>query len=157
MLRWLWLSLVVVIIDQVSKQFVESSLLVFEQVPVLPFLNLTLAYNEGAAFSFLSDQAGWQRWFFIIVGLVVTLVLVVWMGRLRADQRLTATALSLVAGGALGNIIDRLLLGHVVDFIDLYYQDWHWPAFNVADSAITLGVVLMLAETVREERQREPL
>ena len=147
----------VVIIDQVSKQFVESSLLVFEQVPVLPFLNLTLAYNEGAAFSFLSDQAGWQRWFFIIVGLVVTLVLVVWMGRLRADQRLTATALSLVAGGALGNIIDRLLLGHVVDFIDLYYQDWHWPAFNVADSAITLGVVLMLAETVREERQREPL
>lgn len=157
MLRWLWLSLVVVIIDQVSKQFVESSLLVFEQVPVLPFLNLTLAYNEGAAFSFLSDQAGWQRWFFIIVGLVVTLVLVVWMGRLRADQRLTATALSLVAGGALGNIIDRLLLGHVVDFIDFYYQDWHWPAFNVADSAITLGVVLMLAETVREERQREPL
>ncbi|MCB1762333.1 MAG: signal peptidase II [Gammaproteobacteria bacterium] len=157
MLRWLWLSLVVVIIDQVSKQFVESSLLVFEQVPVLPFLNLTLAYNEGAAFSFLSDQAGWQRWFFIIVGLVVTLVLVVWMGRLRADQRLTATALSLVAGGALGNIIDRLLLGHVVDFIDLYYQDWHWPAFNIADSAITLGVVLMLAETVREERQREPL
>ncbi|MCB1869510.1 MAG: lipoprotein signal peptidase [Gammaproteobacteria bacterium] len=151
MLRWLWLSLVVVIFDQVSKQLVESNFLVFEVEPVLPYLNLTLVYNEGAAFSFLSDQDGWQRWFFILIGLMVSLVLIIWISRLAANQRLGAVALSLVVGGALGNILDRLFFGHVVDFIDLYYGDWHWPAFNVADSAITLGVILMLVQTVREE------
>ena len=151
MLRWLWLSLVVVIFAQVSKQLVESNFLVFEVEPVLPYLNLTLVYNEGAAFSFLSDQDGWQRWFFILIGLMVSLVLIIWISRLAANQRLGAVALSLVVGGALGNILDRLFFGHVVDFIDLYYGDWHWPAFNVADSAITLGVILMLVQTVREE------
>jgi len=124
-------------------------------MPVLPSFNLTLVYNEGAAFSFLSDQDGWQRWFFVVIGLVVTLVLVIWISRLAVAQRLTAIALSLVVGGAIGNIIDRLLLGHVVDFIDIYYKDWHWPAFNVADSAITLGVILMLIDAVREERRRD--
>jgi signal peptidase II len=155
MLHWLWLSLAVILFDQISKQLVESSFLVFEVMPLLPSLNLTLVYNEGAAFSFLSDQDGWQRWFFILIGLVVSLVLVVWISRLTIYQRLSAIALSLVVGGALGNILDRLLLGHVVDFIDVYYRDWHWPAFNIADSAITLGVILMLVDAVREERRRD--
>lgn len=157
MLRWLWLSLLVVLLDQITKQLVESNFLVFEVMPLLPNINLTLVYNEGAAFSFLSDQEGWQRWLFVLIGIIVSLVLVVWVSRLSSDQRLSAIALCLVVGGALGNVIDRLLLGHVVDFIDVYYQSWHWPAFNVADSAITLGVIMMLVDAIREERRRDPL
>jgi signal peptidase II len=145
MQRWLWLSLVIVVLDQISKQLVESSLLVYETIPVLPFFNLTLAYNEGAAFSFLSDQGGWQRWFFALVAAVVVLILTVWLARLR-HERLLAVSLSLVVGGALGNLLDRLLFGHVIDFLDFFYQSYHWPAFNVADIAITLGVALMFVD-----------
>ena len=146
MLRWLWLSLVVVALDQASKQLVEANLMVFETLPVIPFLNLTLAYNEGAAFSFLADQGGWQRWFFVLLAIVVTTVLVVWLARLRPTERMVGIALGLIIGGAVGNLIDRLLFGHVIDFIDAYYRDWHWPAFNLADSAIFIGVVLMLID-----------
>lgn len=155
MLRWLWLSVAVLMLDQITKQLVESNFLVFEVLPLLPSVNLTLVYNEGAAFSFLSNQGGWQRWFFILIGLTVSLVLVIWINRLAVTQRLSAIALSLVVGGAVGNILDRLLLGHVVDFIDVYYREWHWPAFNVADSAISVGVVLMLIDVVREECRRD--
>ena len=145
--RWLWLSLVIVALDQVSKQLVESSLMVYETIPLLPFFNLTLAYNEGAAFSFLSDQGGWQRWFFALVAAVVVIVLVVWLSRLK-HERLLAVSLSLVIGGALGNLLDRLLIGHVIDFLDFFYHSYHWPAFNVADIAITLGVVLMFVDAL---------
>ncbi len=145
--RWLWLSLVIVALDQVSKQLVESSLMVYETIPLLPFFNLTLAYNEGAAFSFLSDQGGWQRWFFALVAVVVVIVLVVWLSRLK-HERLLAVSLSLVIGGALGNLLDRLFIGHVIDFLDFFYHSYHWPAFNVADIAITLGVVLMFVEAL---------
>lgn len=155
MLRWLWLSLIVVILDQASKQLIESSMMVFETLPIMPFLNLTLAYNEGAAFSFLADQGGWQRWFFVLLATGVTIVLVVWLGRLKPGERLVAVALGLIIGGALGNLIDRLLFGHVIDFIDAYYRDWHWPAFNLADSAIFLGVVLMLVDAFRGTAARE--
>ena len=148
MSRWLFLSLSVVIADQVSKQLVEASFLVFEQLPLLPFLNLTLVYNEGAAFSFLSDQGGWQRWLFSGLAVAVTAVLIAWLSRLPPGHRWTAAALSLIIGGALGNLVDRLLFGHVIDFIDLYYGRWHWPAFNVADSAITIGVVMIVIETL---------
>ncbi len=147
MLRWLWLSLLVIVLDQASKQLVESSLLVFETVPLLPFFNLTLVYNEGAAFSFLSDQGGWQRGFFVVLALVVTLVLISWLRRLGPGERVMAIALGLVIGGAVGNLIDRILFGHVIDFLDLYYGQWHWPTFNVADSAITVGVVVLLFDT----------
>ena len=136
MLRWLWLSFIIILLDQASKQLVENSLLVFESVSLLPFLNLTLVYNEGAAFSFLSDQGGWQRWFFVFMAGAVTLVLVFWLRRLRNRELWLAVALSLIIGGAVGNLLDRLLFGHVIDFIDIYYRQWHWPAFNVADSAI---------------------
>lgn len=146
MQRWLWLSLFVLALDQVTKQVAESSLLVFERLPLLPFLNLTLAYNEGAAFSILSDQGGWQRWFFIILGMSVILFLIHWLRRLGRGELHIAIALSLIIGGALGNVLDRLLFGHVIDFIDFYYADWHWPAFNLADSAIFVGVFLILLD-----------
>ncbi|OOZ36759.1 signal peptidase II [Solemya velesiana gill symbiont] len=157
MLRWLWLSLVIIGLDQISKQLVESSLMVYETIPVMPFFNLTLAYNEGAAFSFLSDQGGWQRWFFSGLALLVSIVMVIWMGRLQQRERLIAISLSLIIGGALGNFIDRVLFGHVIDFIDVYYEQWHWPAFNVADSAIFMGVVFMLFDAFRGESTESQL
>ena len=147
MSRWLMLSLFVLIADQATKQLVEANFLVFEQLPVLPFLNLTLVYNEGAAFSFLSDQGGWQRWLFSGLAAAVSVVLTVWLFQLRSGQKWTAAALSLLIGGALGNLVDRLVFGHVIDFIDVFYGRWHWPAFNVADSAIFVGVVMILLET----------
>lgn len=104
-------------------------------------------HNKGAAFSFLSEAGGWQRWFFAGLALVISMVIAVWLSRLKRHETLMAVALSLVLGGAIGNLIDRLAYGYVIDFLDVYYQTWHWPAFNVADSAITLGVMLMLAES----------
>lgn len=153
MIRWLWLSVVVIALDQLSKQLVEATFMLYETLPVLPFFNLTLVYNEGAAFSFLSDQGGWQRWLFSGLALVVTGVLVAWLIRLRSE-RLLAVSLSLVIGGAAGNLIDRVLFGHVIDFLDLYYGRLHWPVFNVADAAITLGVVLMLLDALLEQKAR---
>ena len=121
----------------------------FQPVAVMPMFNLTLMHNTGAAFSFLSEAGGWQRWFFTIVALVVSSVIFTWIRRLHSGQYLQAAALSLVLGGALGNVIDRLLLGHVVDFIQIYYEQWYWPAFNIADSAISIGVVLLILDTLR--------
>ncbi len=148
MTRWLWLSLAVILLDQLTKQMVEQSLSLYEIVPLLPSLNLTLAYNEGAAFSFLSDQGGWQRWLFSGLALLVSLVLVGWLTKLK-QERLLAITLALIIGGAVGNLIDRVLFGHVIDFIDVYVHRWHWPAFNVADSAISVGVVLMFIDAFR--------
>lgn len=146
MLRWLWLSLIVVVLDQASKQWVESSFMLFETLAVMPFFNLTLAYNDGAAFSFLSDQSGWQRWFLSGLAGVVTLAMVFWLRGIEQRERMIAIALSLIIGGAVGNLIDRILFGHVIDFLDVYYGQHHWPAFNIADSAISIGVVFMLYE-----------
>ncbi len=154
MLRWLWLSAFVLLLDQVTKKWVEASLLVYESIPLTDFFNLTLAYNEGAAFSFLSDQGGWQRWFFSVTALLVSAVLVVWLARLR-DERLLAVSLSLVIGGAIGNLVDRLAFGHVVDFLDFHYAGYHWPAFNVADIAISVGVALLFFDALfGSERRR---
>ncbi|MGD2082609.1 MAG: signal peptidase II [Chromatiales bacterium] len=148
MLRWLWLSLVVVALDQVTKWAVSAELLLHQPEPVLPFFSLTLMHNEGAAFSFLSDQGGWQRWLFIGLAGLVSLGLVVWMARLRENERLVALAFALILGGALGNLIDRVVHGYVIDFLLLHYQQWHWPAFNLADSAITLGAALLVIDAV---------
>lgn len=142
------MSAMVLILDQCSK-LVADSLLQFNQpVVLLPFLALNKVYNSGAAFSFLSDASGWQRWFFVGLTLLVSLVLVVWLRRLPAGQPRLALALSLVLGGALGNLIDRVMYGYVIDFIDLYYGTWHWPVFNLADSAITLGAALLVLDTL---------
>lgn len=150
---WLSLAMVLVGLDQLTKVLAEDWLAPYEPVPLLPFLNLTLMYNEGAAFSLLSQAGGWQRWFFIAVGLGVTGVLVAWLRGLKTSERLQALGLTLIIGGALGNLIDRILYGRVVDFIDVYYGRWHWPAFNLADSAITVGVVLLIWEALRELRR----
>lgn len=149
-LRWLWLSVAVIGLDQLTKQIASGMLELHQPVPVMPFLNLTLTHNTGAAFSFLSDAGGWQRWFFSGLTLVVAVIIVVWLTRLKPGQRWLAGALALVLGGALGNLWDRLLIGAVVDFIDVYYQSWHWPAFNVADSAICVGAVMLVVSTLRE-------
>lgn len=156
MLKWLWLSAAVIVADQFTKYLATANLDPYRAVEVLPFFNLTLMFNTGAAFSFLSTAAGWQRWFFTIVALGVCAVLVVWLKRLRPGETWMAVALSLILGGALGNVWDRLWLGHVVDFIDLYVGTWHWPAFNVADSAITIGAIMLIIDAIRGASAPDP-
>jgi signal peptidase II len=138
----------VVAFDAFTKQRVSEALELYRPVEVLPWLNITLAHNYGAAFSFLSDAGGWQRWFFISLATVVSLVLLVWLLRLPRQEWRTGLGLSLVLGGAIGNLIDRVQLGYVVDFIDVHFGGWHYPAFNVADSAITCGVILLLIDAL---------
>jgi signal peptidase II len=153
--RWLLLSALVVVLDQATKWLAEALLQPYVTHPVVPMLNMTLMYNEGAAFSFLAGAGGWQRWFFIGFASLMTLVLTVWLLRLPVRDRLTAVSLALIVGGAVGNLIDRVLTGRVVDFIDVYYGTWHWPAFNIADSAISLGVVIMVVLAFRKEPEAE--
>ena len=143
---WLLMSVVIVVLDMWTKGLATESLSLYRPVELTSWLNMTLAHNYGAAFSFLSDAGGWQRWLFTGLASVVTLVLIVWLLRLPARDKLTAAALCLIIGGAVGNLIDRIINGYVVDFIDVYYLDWHWPAFNLADSAITGGVILLLLD-----------
>lgn len=147
MLKWLGLSLFAILLDQGTKLAVDGSMKLYQSIPVLPFFKLTYVHNTGAAFSFLSEAGGWQRWFFAGLALAISCVIAVWLARLKQHETLLAVALSLVLGGAIGNLIDRLAYGYVIDFLDVYYQTWHWPAFNIADSAITLGVILMLLES----------
>ncbi len=151
---WLLLSVFVIILDQLTKLWAQSVLLYHQPVPVMPMLNLTLAYNTGAAFSFLSDAGGWQRWFFIVLTLIVSGVILHWIWTLRAQESLHAAALALILGGAIGNLIDRIWLGYVIDFIDVYYQRYHWPIFNIADSAITIGVTLLIYNLFVNQRNK---
>lgn len=146
MLKWLWLSVIALVLDQWSKIAIKSSMYLYQSIDVIPGFKLTYVHNTGAAFSFLSEAGGWQRWFFAAMAIIISGVLTVWLYRLKKHELLLAVALSLVLGGAIGNLIDRLAYGYVIDFIDVYYQAWHWPAFNVADMAISLGVFLMLLE-----------
>jgi signal peptidase II len=147
MLKWLGLSLLAIVLDQGSKIIIDSSMQLYQSIPILPFFKLTYVHNTGAAFSFLSDAGGWQRWLFAGLAFAISIIIAVWLSRLQKHETLLAAALSLVLGGAIGNLIDRLAYGYVIDFLDVYYGTWHWPAFNIADSAITLGVALMLAES----------
>jgi signal peptidase II len=152
-MKWFWLTGMVLVLDQASKRIADSLLDLHEVIPLLPFIALRKAYNPGAAFSFLSNASGWQRWFFVGLALVVIGVLVAWVRRLPAGQERLMYGLALILGGAAGNLIDRLLYGHVIDFIDLYYGAWHWPTFNIADSAITLGAALLILDTFLGRRQ----
>ncbi len=147
MLKWLWLSVIAVALDQATKLLLVDSMQLYESIALVPGFNLVHVRNTGAAFSFLSEAGGWQRWFFAGLAIIISIVLTVWLARLKSNEVLLAVALSLVLGGAIGNLIDRVAYGYVIDFLDFYYNSWHWPAFNVADSAITLGVVLMLLES----------
>ena len=133
----------VLVLDLVTKRWVETALLHGEQIPLTGFFNLVLTYNAGAAFSFLSDAGGWQRWFFSAIAAGAS-VLIIYLLRKHAADKLFCIALSLILGGALGNLWDRITLGHVVDFLDFHIGNYHWPAFNVADSAIFLGAMLLI-------------
>ena len=152
--NWLWLAVAVVVLDQWTKDLIVDNFDEFEELVLLPVLSLMRLHNEGAAFSFLSDASGWQRWVFTALGLGVSAAILIWLRRLPATgQHLLAAGLSLVLGGALGNVIDRVLLGHVVDFIRVHYQQWYFPAFNVADSAITVGAALLILENLLDYRR----
>ena len=154
-LKWLWISLLVVVLDQVTKSIAVDNLILFQPVPLFPGFNFTLMHNKGAAFSFLSDQSGWQRWFFTVIAIVVSIAIVIWMKRLPSDHRLTALSLALILGGAIGNVWDRIVLGYVIDFIDVYYAEYHWPAFNIADSSIFVGASLLIIDSLRHGKHEQ--
>ena len=163
MLKWLWLTFLVIVLDLGSKAIISQNFSLYETMPIIPgWFNLTLAHNTGAAFSFLANESGWQRWFFAIIALVVSFIIFFWMKRLQSHERWIAIALALILGGALGNLWDRLTLGYVVDFLDFYYQSspegraMHWPAFNIADSAIFIGAVMLIIDALfTKEHQAE--
>lgn len=147
MLKYLWISALILVLDQASKWLMTSWLSLYETVAVVPFFNLTMAHNSGAAFSFLAQAGGWQRWFFTGIAVAVSLVLLVWLKRLSGDAKLEAIAISMILGGALGNLIDRVTFGYVVDFLDFYWGSYHFPAFNIADSAICIGAALLIFDS----------
>jgi signal peptidase II len=157
MLRLLWFSALVVVLDQATKLWIVAVFDEWEVLVVWPVFNLTLVYNTGAAFSLLADAGGWQRLFFIAVATLVTLIMAIWLSRLQPDERLTGWGLALVIGGAVGNLIDRVRIGKVIDFLQWHWQEWYWPSFNLADSAITVGVALLLIDGlfVAGRRQRD--
>ena len=146
-LHWLWLSLLVLVSDLWTKRLVESSLSLYQRIEVLPFFNITLAYNPGAAFSFLAGAGGWQRWFLSLVAMGASLFIFFWLIRLKGE-RLLSLGLALILGGALGNLWDRLVYGHVTDFLDFHWAGWHFPAFNIADTAITLGAACLIIDMI---------
>ena len=148
-LKYLCLSILIVVLDQLSKYWISDALLLYEsRVLIDGMFNLTLVHNTGAAFGFLSDAGGWQRWFFISLTAAVSLAILVWLLRLPAECNWLAVALACILGGALGNLCDRIRFGYVVDFLDVYYDTWHWPAFNVADAAITIGAIMLIIDTL---------
>ena len=153
-MKWFWLSGVIIVLDQCTKLLAEARLSLHNPVEVMPYFALRKAYNTGAAFSLFHDGSGWQRWFFIALAVLVIGVLVVWLRQIAANQARTALALALILGGAAGNLIDRVVYGHVIDFIDVYYGDWHWPTFNIADSAITVGACLLVLDALLTRKQQ---
>ncbi len=156
-MRWFALSALVVVLDQLSKFLAQEQLVLHRPWPVFPGFNLTLMYNKGAAFSFLSDAGGWQRGFFVTLSTVVSIALVIWLLRLQRTRpappwRLPG-AVSLILGGAIGNLIDRALAGQVTDFIQVFYSHYYFPAFNLADAAISLGAGLLIIDMLLENRR----
>ncbi len=151
---WYWylLSIVAVALDQLTKYLADSHLSYGRPMEILPVFDLTLLYNKGAAFSLLSNAGGWQRWLFTSVSSVVSIVLIVWIWRLGRTQVLLALSLSLILGGAVGNLIDRTVFGHVIDFISVHWEQYYFPAFNIADSAITVGTAFMLLDIILQSR-----
>lgn len=154
-MKKLWfflLSILVIVLDQMSKTFILNSYIAYHPEKILSFLNITLAYNTGSAFSFLSEAGQWHKWFFISFASLMSVVIAVWLLCLKANEKLQAFGLSLILGGAVGNLIDRIRLGHVIDFIDVFYKNYHWPVFNIADCAICIGALLLVFQFVRPEK-----
>jgi signal peptidase II len=155
LLRSLAIATLVLLLDQLSKWSALSNLKLGIPEEVLPFMNWLLLFNPGAAFSFLAQSSGWQRWFFTILGLAASLY-ILWLLRKNQSDKMLSWALSLILGGALGNVLDRIMYGAVVDFIDLHYGNWHWPAFNIADSAICIGATLIVFSELRKSFGKSP-
>ena len=155
LLRSLAIATLVLLLDQLSKWSALSNLKLGIPEEVLPFMNWLLLFNPGAAFSFLAQSSGWQRWFFTILGLAASLY-ILWLLRKNQSDKILSWALSLILGGALGNVLDRIMFGAVVDFIDLHYGNWHWPAFNIADSAISIGAALIVFSELRKSFGKSP-
>lgn len=153
--RFLWLSVLALVLDQYTKQLVLQSIELYQSIQVTGFFNLTYIRNYGAAFSFLSNEGGWQRWFFTLVAIVVSGLILWWLKQAKPQQTLLPIAFSLILGGALGNLYDRLAYGYVVDFLDFYINDLHWPAFNIADSAICLGAILLVVDMIKNGEQKD--
>ncbi len=153
-MRWGWITLLVIALDQATKLLADNLLQYHQPIEIMPMFNLTLLYNKGAAFSFLANQGGWQRWFFLILTTAVSIFLYLWLRKLKSHQVLQYSALALILGGAIGNLIDRAIYGHVIDFIDVYYSQYHWPAFNIADSAIFVGAILLIYDTLKNPHEK---
>jgi len=151
--HWAWISILVIVFDQLTKILADHYLQYHQPVEVIPMFNLTLMYNKGAAFSFLANAGGWQRWFFLILTSAVSIFIYLWLKKLKTHQILQYSALALILGGAIGNLIDRAIYGHVIDFLDVYFQHHHWPAFNIADSAITIGAILLIYDTLKNPHE----
>lgn len=157
-MKWLWLSALTVILDQLTKKIAEAELLLHKPIAIFPSFNLTLMYNKGAAFSFLSEAGGWQRIFFVALSTIISIFLFFWLKQIAGDDKqknnqLLQIAIALILGGAVGNLIDRAMTGAVVDFIQLYYSTYYFPAFNIADSAITVGAILLIADMLLESKR----
>jgi signal peptidase II len=147
-LRWLWIAVIVLVLDRLTKVSIQHNLGLYESINITPFFNFTLAYNTGAAFSFLNSASGWQMWLFGLIALVVTATLLVWLKRLERKQWWMSIALVFIIGGAVGNLWDRICYGHVIDFIQLHAGSFYWPVFNVADSAICIGAFMLVLEVL---------
>jgi signal peptidase II len=154
-LRWLWLTLIFLIIDQITKHWVANTFDYRETLAVLPFFNITYVHNPGAAFSFLADQGGWQRWFFTAIAAIASIVFIIWMAKTPKQQRLLSIALAFILSGAVGNLIDRVLFGYVIDFLDFHWQGSHFAAFNIADSVIFIGAALMIIESFTQQNSQQ--
>lgn len=150
-LRFIWIAVLALILDQWTKQAVVDSMTLYQSIQVTSFFNLTYVHNYGAAFSFLSDQGGWQRWFFTVIALGVSAMILWWLKQTKREQVLLPVAFAFILGGALGNVLDRMMYGYVIDFLDFYYQQWHWPAFNIADSAIFIGAALLILDMIKNK------
>lgn len=172
MLRWWWISALVILFDQLTKLSASKFLQMHDPVAIMPLFNFTLMHNTGAAFSFLSNAGGWQRWFFTVLAIAVSILIISWVRKLGSHEKWQAAGLLLVLGGALGNVIDRLVYGYVIDFLDVYYSaqsclpmfyqtlnngqlQCHWPAFNIADSAISIGVVVLIWDGIQDYRRQK--
>ena len=157
-LAWLWLSAFVVVADQATKALIVTTFELYDRVQVLPVFGITRLHNTGAAFSFLASAGGWQRWFFVAIAIAVTALVCVWLKRMpRTGESWLAASLSLIVGGAIGNVLDRLFRGHVVDFLSFHWERWFFPAFNVADAAITVGAVILLVESFFDGKRKEKI
>ena len=157
-MKWLWLSVLTIVLDQLTKIIAEAELLLHQPIAIFPGFNFTLMYNKGAAFSFLSEAGGWQRIFFVGLSTAVSIFLFFWLKQISSDvkqkdNKVIQIAIAFILGGAIGNLIDRAMTGEVVDFIQVYYSTYYFPAFNIADSAITLGAGLLILDTILESKR----